>query len=256
MPQIKFYANVKPETTVDSNGNILTSDTTNEIDHAAGSGLGFYGNGFRVSVAVGSQQDQTYVTNALGTSQGVRLNNTAMASAGDTTTQGTVAVNGGQPVNLGDLPNMACPLNIRFTHTGGTAVRTQNCKLRIFDRNGTIDDPAKEVTTYVYEARHPSNSETVDQLEHRAYATDNKWVEFDSSDTTVADMELTSSPGINGTNSGGENNTTQSAKGWATNEGPSRQDVQHDWFVALSSMPDAIGSKTDYALYVTMEYLE
>lgn len=256
MPQIKFYANVKPDNTVDSNGNIIASDSSNEINHTAGSGLGFYGNGFRVSVPVGSQQDQTYVTDELGTQQGARLNNTAMTDVGDSSTQGQVAVNGGQPINLSTLPNMACPLNIRFTHTGGTAVRTQNCKLRIFNRNATIDDPATEVTTYVYEARHPSTSETAEQLKYRAYPDDNKWTEFNFSDTTVVDMELTASPGTLGTNSGGEDDGTQSAKGWATNTGAQRQDTQHDWYIAISSEPETIGTKTDYAMYVTMEYLE
>ena len=253
MAQIKFFANVKPETAFNEQNQIITSDSSNEINHGAGSGLGFYGNGFRVSVPVDSQQDQTYVTNDLGTAQGARLNNTAMDTEGDGSTEGKVAVNGGQPINLSSLPNMACPLNIRFTHD--SAVRTQNCKLRIFNRNATIDDPANEVTTYVYEARHPSNLETAAQLEHRAYDS-NAWFEFNPDATTVADMELTASPGNAGTNSGGENTTTQSAKGWVTNEGPSRQDTQHDWYLALSSMPETIGTKRDYALYVTMEYLE
>ena len=83
MPSIKFYANVKPES-----GDL--SDTSNLINHGAGSGIGFYGNGFRVSVPVGSQQTQTYVTNEDGTAQGVRLNNTAVAEIGDADTEGNL----------------------------------------------------------------------------------------------------------------------------------------------------------------------
>ena len=209
MAQIKFFANVKPETAFNEQNQIITSDSSNEINHGAGSGLGFYGNGFRVSVPVDSQQDQTYVTNDLGTAQGARLNNTAMDTEGDGSTEGKVAVNGGQPINLSSLPNMACPLNIRFT--------TQQLELKIasfvfLTENATIDDPANEVTTYVYEARHPSNLETAAQLEHRAYDSNGRF-EFDPDATTVADMELTASPGNAGTNSGGENTTTQSEEG-------------------------------------------
>jgi hypothetical protein len=32
-------------------------------------------------------------------------------------------------------------------------------------------------------------------------------------------------------------------------------DVQHDWYVAISGSPDSIGSKTQYGLYVSLEYL-
>ena len=34
-----------------------------------------------------------------------------------------------------------------------------------------------------------------------------------------------------------------------------KEDAQHDWYVALSAEPESIGSKQDYALYFTLEYL-
>lgn len=243
MPSIKFYANVKPQS-----GDV--SDTSNLIDHAAGSGIGFYGNGFRVSVPVGSQQNQTYVTNDVGTAQGVQLNNTAVSTLGDAETEGTVAINGGTPINLSSLPNMSCPLNIRFEHET-TAVRVQNCKLRIFNRQN-IDEHAVDVVTSVYEARHPNNNQTISQLGHRAYPDDNKWFEFDPSNA-MEDMELTPSPGDGGTNSLSE---AESSFGATAYDGASHQSQTHDWYLALSSEPVTIGSKTEYGLYVTMEYLE
>jgi len=245
MASIQFYANVKPET-----GN---TGTPNLINHTAGSGLGFYGNGFRVSVPVGAQQEQTYVTDQFGTEKGVQLNNTAMEAIGDADTEGTVKINNGQAIGLSILPNMSCPLNIRFTHD--TAVRVQNCKLRIFNRNATIDDQAEEVTTYVYESRHPRNEQTAQQLEYRAYDETNMWYEFAPEDA-MSDMEMTASPGAGGTNSGGENEANASNKGFLTNEGPLHASTQHDWYLALSSQPETIGSKTNYALYFTLEYLE
>ena len=81
MAEIKFYAN------------ILNAGST-EIAHTQGSGLGFYGTSFGISVPVGSQQSSTYVTNADGTSQGAQLNNTAMVTSGIPSEKGTVSVNG------------------------------------------------------------------------------------------------------------------------------------------------------------------
>ena len=69
-------------------------------------------------------------------------------------------------------------------------------------------------------------------------------------------MELTASPGVQGKNSGGEAETTAGTKSWVSNQGASHASNQHDWYVAISSEPETIGSKTNYALYVTMEYLE
>ncbi len=245
MPQIKFYANILPEAG-DPEGSVL-------INHNAGSGLGFYGNGFRVSVPVGSQQEQTYVTNDVGTAPGVKLHNTAMTDDGESTGLGTVSIDGGQSIPLNTLPNYLCPLNIRFTTDDTTPVKVQNCKLRIFDRLN-IDNHAVEVTTYVYEARHPSSLTAINNLTHRAYDSDNKWYEFAPSEA-MSDMELTNSPGINGTNSDSAD-AGQTSKGLLTNLGDQHPDVQHDWYLALSSEPEKIGSKKDYGLYFTLEYLE
>jgi len=52
MAEIKFY------------GNILANDADKLIAHTAGSGLGFFGSTFGISVPVGSQQLTTWVTNA------------------------------------------------------------------------------------------------------------------------------------------------------------------------------------------------
>lgn len=251
MAEIKFYANVKAA----GGSNI---GTANQIQHSAGSGLGFYGNGFGVSVPVGGQQTQTYVTNADGTAQGPRLNNTAMSVVGNDLDGGTpaaegqVSINGGAAVPLSNLPNMSCPLNVRFTHS--EAVKVQNCKLRIFDRTN-IGNHASGVSTYVYEARHPSNTETDPELAHKAFvkteSNPNKWVEF-APGTAMVDFNLTPSPGTDGTNTTLNDPALPTA---GTTDGDTHNSLQHDWYLALSSEPDSIGSKTNYALYVTLEYL-
>lgn len=237
MAEIKFY------------GNILDQDGDGElINHSAGSGLGFYGNGFGISVPVGQQQSTTFITNAVGTSEGSRLHNTAMSTVGTQNTKGTVAIDGAAPIDLDRLPNYLCPLNIRFTHT--EPVRVQNCKLRIFDRNN-IANHASGVVTYVYEARHPATVQTVLNLNHKG-RSENTWYEFDPNDA-MSDMTFTSSPGASGKNTNSLD--TNAALGYLTNQGSLNQSTRHDWYAALSSEPVSIGSKTQYGLYFTLEYL-
>lgn len=237
MAEIKFYANIKDQT---GDGEL--------INHSAGSGLGFYGNGFGISVPVGSQQTTTFVTNANGTNEGARLNNTSLVTSGTNVTAGTVSINSASAVNLDKLPNYLCPLNIRFTHT--EAVKVQNCKLRIFDRDN-IDNHASGVVTYVYEARHPASSQVISNLSHRGRAA-NSWYQFDPVEAMV-DMPFTTSPGVSGTNTNSQD--TSPTLAYTSNQGSLHTSTRHDWYVALSSEPITIGSKTQYGLYFTVEYL-
>lgn len=236
MAQIQFYANIKAD------------DSTALINHGAGSGIGFYGASFGVSVPVGSQQTTTWVTSADGTAEGQQLHNTAMSTTGSDITTGTVSIDSASAKNLNNLPNYLCPLNIRFTHT--EAVKVQNCKLRIFDRSD-VNNPASGVATYVYEARHPSTLQTINNLNHRAISA-NKWTEFNP-DTPMADMLFTASPGASGLNT--NSTDTDTNLGYTSQEGAIHSSTQHDWYVALSSEPESIGSKTQYGLYFSVEYL-
>lgn len=237
MAEIKFYANIKD---VSGDGEL--------INHSAGSGIGFYGNGFGISVPIGQQQTTTYVTNSLGTSEGARLNNTSMSSVGTVNTKGTVSINGASAINLDALPNYLCPLNIRFNHS--EPVKVQNCKLRIFDRNN-IANHASGVVTYVYEARHPATTTSVLNLNHKGRSS-TTWYEFDPTDS-MSDMIFTSSPGPSGKNT--NSSDTNTALGYTTTQGSLHQSDRHDWYAAISSEPITIGSKTQYGLYFTLEYL-
>jgi hypothetical protein len=236
MAEIKFYGNIVGQTGAGS-----------LIDHTNGSGLGFYGSSFGVSVPIGSQQTTTYITNADGTNQGARLNNTAKVTAGDNNSVGTVSSNG-VILNLDKLPNYLCPLNIRFTHT--EAVKVQNCKLRIYDRN-SIANNAVGVTTWVYEARHPSTDANQTSLNHRGRSPFS-WQEYDPA-MAMQDMNFTSSPGMSGVNT--NTSDTNVSLGYLSNAGSLYSSPRHDWYVAISSEPDTIGSKTNYGLYFTVEYL-
>lgn len=237
MAEIKFYANIKD---VSGDGEL--------INHSAGSGIGFYGNGFGISVPIGQQQTTTYVTNSLGTAEGARLNNTSMSSVGTVNTKGTVSINGASAINLDALPNYLCPLNIRFSHS--EPVKVQNCKLRIFDRNN-IANHASGVATYVYEARHPATTTSVLNLNHKGRSS-TTWFEFDNSGI-MPDMIFTSSPGPSGKNT--NDSDTNQALGYNTTQGSLYQSDRHDWYAAISSEPITIGSKTQYGLYFTLEYL-
>ena len=227
------------------------------IDHGAGKGLGFYGNGFGISVPVGIYQTQTYVTDALGTEEGVRGNNTKYFSMSG------LSFNEGGPIGTSGVPNFYAPLRIRFSHD--EVVSTQNCKLRIFDRND-IEKQASGVTTQVYEVRHPYPVAGEDAnmwgLTHRGtdvVGQGHAWQEF-MPYASMSDMVLTSSPGESGLNT--ISTDPASTKGpdtvsynWKTKEGIAHESLNHDWYIALSASPDGIGSKTSYGLYMTLEYL-
>lgn len=228
--EIKFYANVKVD------------DSVAEIAHNNGSGIGFYGSSFGVSVPVNSQQTTTWTTNADGTNQGIQLHNTAWVSSE------TVAIDSASSINLESLPNYLCPLNVRFTNDD--PVKVQNCKLRIFDRNN-IQNQASGVTTYVYESRHPLADQVPSGLAFKG-RSENTWYEFDPVDA-MSDMTFTSSPGVSGLNT--DSSDTNPEKGYTSTSGVSLASMRHDWFVALSSEPQSIGSKTNYGLYFSVEYL-
>lgn len=259
MAEITFHANINQGASLDPSDPTL-------IDHLSGSGLGFFGDGFNLSVPVDQYQNTTWVTNSDGTSSdGTKLQNTKYAN-----TDKVLHNNEDLEYDLNVVPNYWAPLNIRFTHD--EEVATQNVKLRIFNRND-IDVHAVEVETAVYELRHPhpttgnAPGDSVIALNHRASNTaegvaDTEWFVFDPATSDVPDMNFTSSPGISGLNGNSTDETNDpdgiganSKLNWLTAEGFTHQSLRHDWYVALSCSPQTIGSKTDFGLYFTLEYL-
>ena len=126
-------------------------------------------------------------------------------------------LSGSSTLALKNIPNYKATLNVRFTST--TAVKTQNAQIRVYDRSN-INNDASGVTTKVAEIIHPSTSE----------------VGLLGSGTTLS---LASSPGSSGLSPSGSNTI----------------DARHDWYLALSASPDSIGSKTQYGLWIQLEYL-
>ena len=218
MAESNFYANNVTATSSSGDAGYI------QINHTAGSGLGFYGGGYGISVPVSTFQDTTFTTNSDGTATDyIQLHNTKY----DAGNSGVLA-DGNSIANLNNVPNYLAPLNIRFTHS--SAVKVQNCKLRIFDRKD-IANSASGVSTMVYEIRHPSALQSVTNLNFRG-RTDNTWVEFDAEDSdNPADMTFTSSPGMSGLNT--DSTDTDTAKGYSTTTGSAHTSARHDWYLSL-----------------------
>ena len=89
--------------------------------------------------------------------------------------------------------------------------------------------------------------------------TDNySWNDFDPNEA-MSDLAFTSSPGMSGLNTTAVETLPSGAPdgyvNWLTNAGTAHDSTRHDWYDALSASPDSIGSKTNYGLYFTLEYL-
>jgi len=193
-----------------------------QAHNTGASGIGFYGDGgFGVSVAVGSHQGRTFITDSTGTAEGPELNNTKYASS-----SGVFIGTSGNANLLLELPNYLSTLNLRFTN--GSAVKTQNVKAYGYDRVSKNNDPSG-VTLQAAEVIHPN---TVQDL---SGSGDASWTSIAGSGSVLS---LVSSPGISGLSPNGTNTT----------------DVRHDWFVALSASPDSVGAK-EFALWFELEYL-
>lgn len=189
------------------------------------SGVGFFGSsGFGSSVSVGNYQDSSYITNSNGTIAGAAINNIKYSHPNSGIVNGIGSPSG---LNLQSITNAQASLNVRFTHA--TAVATQNVKLRIYDRSN-INNPASGVTTKVAEIIHPTTTNVSDG------SGSVSWQTPAGSGTIVS---LANSPGISGLSPSGSGTIAD----------------RHDWFLALSASPDSIGSKTQYAMWVELEYL-
>lgn len=200
------------------------------IHTLVGSGLGFFGDsGFGYSVEIGGWQGRTFITDSGGTIQGPEADNVRVLVVNDTIVPtGCILGQSGSGINLLQVPNERATLNIRLTHD--TPVRVQNVQLRIYDRVAS-GNPASGVTTAVAEIIHP---DTVQNLNGSGSSS---WTFC--SPTGTPTISLISSPGTSGLRPSGS----------------STVDTRHDWYLALSASPSALGTLTQYGLYVRCEYL-
>jgi hypothetical protein len=197
------------------------------INNLSGSGLGFYGaGGFGAAVGVGTYQGRTFITDSTGAAQGPEGNNVQWAhpSSG-------ILGQAGSALNLRVIPNYQSTLNVRFTHS--SAVNVQNVQVQTYDRF-SISNAASGVTTQIAEIVHPDNNQ------NNTGSGSTVWAKFNFTNPGSS-MLLSRSPGASGLYAGTQTQV--------------RADVQHDWYLGISASPDSIGSKTQYGLYVYMEYL-
>jgi len=200
------------------------------IQNLNGSGLGFFGaGGFGFSVQVSSYQDRTFITNGAGTIQGFEVDNNKFLDGGAFGTEPNVSgvTLLGSGLLLLQVPNYLSTLNVRFTND--TAVTTQNAVLFIHDRVSKVNPPSG-VKCQVAEVIHIGTDNGF------VGSGDNVWIRASGDGATVP---LVSGPGVSGFSPGG---TSTSAD-------------RHDWFVAVSPTPESIGSKTQFGLFVELEFL-
>ena len=224
------------------------------INNISGSGLGFYGGSFGQSVEINKFQDTTFITNGGGTVQAGAVNNIKYSSDTLAFAAGIVPATG-----LLWIPNEKSTCNVRFTNA--TTVKTQNVRLRIFDRDNK-NNPASGVITRVAELLHPSKSYAVEGSGDAVF--------WGSATHTGVDAQGTFQIGPNPSSRLPAGVHTVGGSGiispLAQSPGPSGfyagdgsknigSYTQHDWYVAITASPDSIGSKTLYGLYVELEYL-
>jgi hypothetical protein len=196
------------------------------IQNLSGSGLGFYGDaGFGASVQVGAWQGHTFITDGAGVNQGPEVNNVKYLNAGS-----GILGQSGSGVALTAIPNYQATLNVRFTYD--TPVKVQNAQLFIYDRVNP-NNPASGVTTAVAEVIHPAPTQTNNGSGNTTWT-------FPAGSGTV--LALSNSPGTSGLYAGNGSNSL-----WT--------DTQHDFYLCLSASPLSIGSKSQYGLYVSLNYL-
>lgn len=192
------------------------------ISNLAGSGLGFYGvGGFGGSVQVGFWQGRTFITDSNGVNQGPEAPNVQYLNAAS-----GILGQVGTGIALTCIPNYQATLNIEFTND--TPCQTQNIFVTIYDRTSP-NNPASGVTTAVAEIIHANTTQS------NTGSGNTTW-QFPAG---TGMMQLVNSPGTSGL----------SPNGAAT------VDTRHDWYIAMSASPNSIGSKTQFGMFVELEYL-
>lgn len=196
------------------------------IYNLSGSGLGFYGSdGFGASVSVGDYQGRTFITDSTGANQGPEADNCKYLNAAS-----SILGQVGTGIALTCVPNDRATLRCSFSHS--SAVQIQNCRLYIYDRI-SLSNPASGLTARAFEVIHP------DSTQSNNGSGDTTWTTMAG---TGSYLSLCPSPGPSGFYAGNGSNST-----WAS--------TQHDHYIGLSVSPDSIGSKTQFGLAISVEFL-
>lgn len=199
------------------------------INNLNNSGLGFFGaGGFGNSVIVGAWQGTTFVTDGNGINQGPQVNNVMWVHPN------SGQLPGGTNVNLANLPNFQSTLNINFQNPG-SPVRLQNSKVFIYDRVST-SNLASGTTTAIANVIHPVTTQA------GGGSGDLSW-EYPNGSSYILLSQY---------NNGVPFSPGQS--GYGINGG-STVDQTHDYFIAITASPNSVGSKTQFGLLFSTDYL-
>lgn len=190
-----------------------------------GSGLGFYGANFGDAVAVGAYNSSIYITDSNGVTEGA-----LGFSARWTHANSGIINNTGSGLALLEIPNYQSSLEIRFTND--TACQVNNAKVYIYDRV-SINNPQSGVTCKAAEIIHPSI------IQGATGSGDTSWSTMSG---TGIYLTLAENPGCSGEYAG-------------NGVGSTHEDTVHSFYIVLSCSPDSIGSKTQFGLYFSCEYL-
>jgi hypothetical protein len=191
------------------------------------SGVGFFGSTFGHSVQVGEYQDTTYICSSNGQLEGPQTTNCKFS-----TPSGTIVNGDAVEVQPSAMVINSGSMNIRFTYD--SAVKTQNCELRIFDRSIPTNGATGVITQVLQISNGGSGVSTSGTA--TAPASHLGWIAPSGSGVVVS---LLSSAGSGGLSPSGTNTV----------------DTRHDWYVGLSASPTSIGSKELFGLYLQLEYL-
>lgn len=207
----------------------------NLIQHLQGSGLVFFGASAGDSVLVGEYNQVTYIGNSNGTAWTAPVDNIRY---GNHLASGFVNNNGN--FALTGIPNALATLKVRFDHTA--AVQVQNARARIYDRTN-VGSGAVGVTCLVAELRnHASGHFPLPNYAGSVTASANSiWRTASTTGWQNYVLNLAQSPGYSGID--------------ASNLASSNASMVHEWYLAITASPESIGSKTQFGLYIQLEYL-
>ena len=181
--------------------------------------LGFFGAAGAPNspIIVGQYNVRAHVTDYLGNDYGQLIGATFTGSS-------SISMSG-EPwlLTFADIPVISGTVLARFTEPNGTNVETQNCVLRAVDLDANHiaqDVTASTVTNATIYAAELANSE--------GNSNDSAWTQLSDG-------------------AGGGSDLTLSAQ--------TVEAVVHDFHILVSLSPGQAGRKTDFALYVQLEFL-
>jgi hypothetical protein len=225
MPDIRFWAcsgseHMQGKTPADS----LETGGLEILNFATGAGtavrnrIGFFGaGGIGTPIVINTYQDTTFPTNAVGTTEGPPLVQNKYTGVA-----AQVQMSGAWTASTEEVGAESGTVQVRFTEPGAIAVQTQNAFMEaVLIKDDTVQQQTEpnNIIIQAFECQHPFGT-TI---------TQSTWLEIAGS-SPPADFQI-----------------DLTAQNWLT--------PYHDFFLALSVAPTAVGANPNFGFYVQLEYL-